>query len=152
MKFTFAYTGLRVRNLDAAIGFFTNVLGMTLKGRVNVHWNKGEFANLVSPNGNHRFELSWYAPDSPVAGPFREGDELDHLGFEVDDFDGALERLAEAGYRPSLGPFHEEGWHLAYIPTIEGIWLDVFHADRQGKVNRKAKQSPTSKVKKRRTR
>src|SRR6266508_6809067 len=104
MRFDFEYTGLRVRNLDAAVEFFTKVLGMELEGRIQADWNKGEYANLRSANGKHRLELNWYASDSPLAGPFREGDELDHLGFATDDFDGALRRLAEAGTRPPSVP------------------------------------------------
>lgn len=130
MRFEFAYTGLRVRNLDAAIDFFTHVLGMKLEARVKADWNKGEFANLRTPDGKHKLELSWYAADSPVAGPFREGDELDHLGFAVDDFGAALRRLEAAGYKAALGPFHESGWHIAFVPVVDGILLDVFKVDR----------------------
>lgn len=130
MRFSFGYTGIRVRNLDSAIGFFTKVLGMKLDARVKAPWNKGEFANLVSQGKKHWLELNWYADDSPVAGPFREGDELNHLGFEVDDFEGALERIADAGYKPALGPFHVGNWHVAHVPTVESVWLDVFHVDR----------------------
>src|SRR5437867_353717 len=107
MRFTFEDTGLRVRDLDRAIAFFTETLGMRLEARVKANWTKGEFANLFTSDGKHKLELNWYAEDSPVAGPFREGDELDHLGFAVDDFDGALRRLADAGFKPALGPFHE---------------------------------------------
>jgi catechol 2,3-dioxygenase-like lactoylglutathione lyase family enzyme len=133
MRFEFEYTGLRVRNLDTAIDFFTKVLGMKLQARIKADWNQGEFANLWSPDGKHKLELSWYADGSPVAGPFREGDELDHLGFAVDDFDAALGRLAEAGFKPALGPFHEGDWHIAFVPTVEGIWLDVYHVDTKPK-------------------
>ncbi|HYV08531.1 MAG TPA: VOC family protein, partial [Thermoplasmata archaeon] len=66
MRFVFEDTGLRVRNLDSAIDFFTKVLGMKLEKRVKAEWTKGEFANLWSPDGKHKLELNWYAPDSPV--------------------------------------------------------------------------------------
>ncbi len=141
MRFEFEYTGLRVRNLDRAIDFFTKVLGMKLESRVKAVWNKGEFANLWTADGKHKLELNWYAPGSPIAGPFREGDELDHLGFAVDDFDGALRRLAEAGFKPALGPFHEGGWHVAFVPTIEGIWLDVYHEDSKSRASKTRKKA-----------
>lgn len=148
MRFEFEYTGLRVRNLDAAVDFFTKVLGMRLEGRVKADWNKGEFATLCTADGKHKLELSWYADGSPVAGPFREGDELDHLGFAVDDFESALERLETVGYKPAMGPYHEGGWHVAFVPVVEGIWLDVYHVDRPKP--RKAK--PRTKAAKRRKR
>ncbi|HEX9339895.1 MAG TPA: VOC family protein [Thermoplasmata archaeon] len=137
MRFEFEYTGLRVRDLDAAIDFFTKVLEMKLEARVKADWNKGEFANLWSPDRRHKLELSRYEADSPVAGPFREGDELDHLGFGVDDFDAALRRLEAAGYKPALGPFHEGVWHIAFVPVVEGIWLDVYHVDAPKQAKRK---------------
>ena len=34
MKFRFRYTGIRVRDLDGAINFFTRILGMKLESRV----------------------------------------------------------------------------------------------------------------------
>jgi lactoylglutathione lyase len=137
MKAQFVYTGVRVRDLDRAVDFFTRVLGMKLEGHVKVAWTKGEFANLKSSDGRHWLELNWYAADSPVEGPFREGDELDHLGFEVADFGAALARLKEEGYVPKRDPYHGGGWHIAFVPVVDGLWLDVFHRDP--KPQRKAK-------------
>ena len=34
MRFKFGYTGIRVRDLDRAIQFFTDVLGMKLQARI----------------------------------------------------------------------------------------------------------------------
>ncbi len=140
------YTGIRVRDMDRAIDFFTRVLGMRLEGRVKVGWTKGEFANLETRDGKHWLELNWYAPDSPIEGPFREGDELDHLGFEVPDFAEALERLQAEGYTPKRGPFHGGGWHIAFVPVVDGIWLDVFHRDPK----RRKKAKPRTKRARRR--
>ena len=147
MRFEFEYTGLRVRDLDAAIDFFTKVLGMKLEARVKADRNEGEYANLWSPDGKHKLELNWYAPDSPIAGPFREGDELDHLGFAVDDFEAALRLLAAAGYRPSLGPFHEGDWHIAFVPVVDGIWLDLYHVDIPRRPKRKTRKRAASRRK-----
>jgi lactoylglutathione lyase len=127
MKFKFGYTGIRVRDLDGAISFFTKHLGMKLRARIKAPWNKGEFANLVSGDGKHWLELNWYADDSPVAGPFREGEELDHLGFEVDDFEGAIQKLKETGYPPLIGPTKAGRWNVAFVKGFDGIWLDVYH-------------------------
>ena len=129
MKAGFKYTGIRVRDIDKAIDFFTSVLGMTLRSRVNAHWNKGVFANLGYEGEEHYLELNWYAGDSPAAPPFKEGEELDHLGILVDDFDGFLKTLAEAGYPVAVGPIHTGAWHVAFVKGYEGIWLDVHKVD-----------------------
>ena len=138
MKSVFRYTGIRVRDLDRAIDFFTRVLGMKLEGRVKSGWTKGEFANLETGDGRHWLELNWYAPDSPVEGPFREGDELDHLGFEVPNLEEALAQLKEEGYEPRIGPHHGGGWHVAFVPVVDGLWLDLFHRDARPRRRRKS--------------
>lgn len=127
--FQFGYTGLRVRDLDGPIEFFTKVLGMNLRARVKATWNKGEFANLGYEGEPHYLELNWYARDSPYYSDFVEGDQLDHLGVKVKDFEGTLKRLGEAGYPVGIGPIHEGKWHIAFVKGYDGIWLDVYSVD-----------------------
>ena len=125
----FGYTGLRVRDIDEAVGFFTKVMGMKLRSKVDATWNKGVFANLGFPGEAHYLELSWYAPDSPHYTGFVEGDQLDHLGFKVKDFNDTLRRLEAAGYSVKIGPIHEGKWHFAFVRGYDGIWLDIYHVD-----------------------
>ena len=125
----FSYPGLRVRDLDRAIRFFTEVLGMKLRSRVDAKWNKGEFANLGYDGQEHYLELNWYAPDSPYYAEFVVGEQLDHLGFKVQDFEGTLKRLADAGYPVKIGPIHEGRWHIAFVRAVDGIWLDIAKVD-----------------------
>ncbi|MDA4115755.1 MAG: VOC family protein [Thaumarchaeota archaeon] len=54
----FGYTGLRVRDLDKAIEFFTNVMGMRFRARVEADWNEGVFANLGFDGDDHYLELN----------------------------------------------------------------------------------------------
>lgn len=90
----FGYTGIRVRDLDKAIEFFTNILGMKLEETVETPLNKGIFANLHYEKDKHALELNWYAKDSPLYTEFEEGDQLDHLGIYAKDFDSLLKKLA----------------------------------------------------------
>jgi len=145
MKFKFGYTGIRVRDLDKAIEFYTKLLGMEVQARIPAPWNKGEFANLVTKDEKHWLEINWYADDSCVAGPFKEGEELDHLGFEVDDFEGVLQRLNEAGYPTQIGPIKAGNWDVAFVKGIEGIWLDIY------RINRPHKKKPAARRKKKRS-
>jgi catechol 2,3-dioxygenase-like lactoylglutathione lyase family enzyme len=133
MKPKFRYTGIRVRNLEGAIGFFTKYLGMTLRSRVKAKRTKGEFANLISRGEKHWLELNWYADDSPVAGPFREGEELDHLGFEVTDFEAVLKKLNDAGYPTKIGPTKYGVWEVAFVQGFENIWLDIYRIHKKRK-------------------
>jgi catechol 2,3-dioxygenase-like lactoylglutathione lyase family enzyme len=133
MKPRFGYTGIRVRDLDGAIAFFTEYLGMKVRSRVKAEWTKGEFANLVSKGGKHWLELNWYAHDSPVAGPFREGEELDHLGFEVDNFEVLLRKLNDAGYPTRIGPTKYGVWDVAFVQGFENLWLDIYRIRKKEK-------------------
>lgn len=51
----------------------------------------------------------------------------------MDDFDAALARLKESGYVPKIGPIAAGDWHIAFVPVIEGLWLDVYHVDRKAR-------------------
>jgi catechol 2,3-dioxygenase-like lactoylglutathione lyase family enzyme len=145
MKTKFGYTGIRVRNLDGAIDFFTKFLGMRLRSRIKADWTKGEFANLVSRGENHWLELNWYADDSPVASPYKEGEELDHLGFEVDDFEIMLKKLADAGYQTKIGPTKMGVWEVAFVQGFENIWLDIYHIRRKSKPAKQRRSLATHK-------
>jgi len=129
----FSYTGLRVRDLDKAIEFFTRIMGMKLKARIKADYNKGEFANLGFEGDDHYLELNWYAPDSPHYTEFTDGEQLDHLGLRVTDFEGTLKRLSDAGYPVKIGPVHEGKWHIAFVKGYEGIWFDIFKVDEDAK-------------------
>ncbi len=131
MKAKFGYTGIRVQELNGAIRFFRKYLGMKLRSRVKTKWTKGEFASLVSQGEKHWLELNWYADDSPIASPFKEGEELDHLGFEVEDFEGLLKKLNDAGYPTKIGPKRYGVWEVAFVQGFENIWLDIYRISRR---------------------
>jgi catechol 2,3-dioxygenase-like lactoylglutathione lyase family enzyme len=133
MRVKFSYTGIRVRDLDGAIDFFTKYLGMKVRSRVKADWSNGEFASLVSEGGKHWLEINWYPDNSPMALPFREGEELDHLGFEVNDFEGLLRKLDEAGYPTRIGPIRMGVWEVAFVRGFENIWLDIYRMRKRAK-------------------
>jgi len=60
VKAKFDYTGIRVRNLDVSIKFYTEKLGMQLLGRQRIKETNGEIADLKSPVGDQKLELNWY--------------------------------------------------------------------------------------------
>lgn len=124
--FRFSYTAIRVRDLDRSIAFYRDVLGLTLQGRDTFPANKGEAAYFGSEGANHPLEVNWYADDSPVAGPYREGEELDHLAFEVEDLAEALGHLEKHGHPTVLGPFHSENASWAYVTDPDGLYVELF--------------------------
>jgi len=139
MKAKFGYTGIRVRDLEKAVDFFTKVLGMKIQARISAPWNKGEFVNLVTSDGKHWLEINWYADDSPAAGPYSEGEQLDHLGFEVDDLEGSLKKLNDAGYPTLIGPTKAGRWTFAFVKVVDNLWLDVYSIRKTPKKKTKAR-------------
>src|SRR5438552_18819424 len=73
------YTGIRVRDMDASLRFYTEVLGMRdLEKRYRTPPTEGEVVTLKSRDGGQLLELIWYAEGSRFGRPYVNGDALDH--------------------------------------------------------------------------
>ena len=119
-RYTFTYTGIRVRDMDASIDFYTRVLGMRLQFRYKLRKTHGEFALLTSPRGRQRLELNWYAPHTKYAPPYRVGEGLDHLAFRTPDLREALRELRREGIHPVEGPIRSGPSAWAYVEDPNG--------------------------------
>jgi catechol 2,3-dioxygenase-like lactoylglutathione lyase family enzyme len=127
---------IAVRDLDAAIAFFTD-LGLTVLGRdeVSGEWtdtavgldgNHAKIAMLQTPGGQARLELFEYlhpgANDVPPAQPNDIG--MHRVAFEVDDIDEALAIAARHGCFPLRGvATYEDIYKLTYLRGPSGILL-----------------------------
>jgi lactoylglutathione lyase len=125
MKSKFTYVGIRVTNLQRSIDFYTKVLGMKVKGRGKTDQTKGETVGLESEKDGFVLELNYYEKDSPFNTKYVVGEALDHLAFNVDDLDKALEDAKKAGYKTIL-EIKADGGRWAYIEDPDGIWIELF--------------------------
>jgi lactoylglutathione lyase len=92
----FLHTMVRVRDLDAALDFFVNKLGLTELRRKD--YEKGRFTLVFLGTGD---------PDDPAEvelthnwdqeAPYSVGRNFGHLAFAVDDIYAACEKLAASG-------------------------------------------------------
>ncbi len=92
------HIGVAVRDLEAALRFYTEVLGLTGAGRETLPERSLEIAFI--PVGDTKVELLRpTGPESAVA-KFLEtrGEGLHHLAFTVSDVEASLARAREAGY------------------------------------------------------
>lgn len=131
--------GIVVNDLDAAIGFFTE-LGLELEGRAPIEgaWADGvtglrdmrvEIAMMRTPDGHSRLELSRFlAP--PVVADHRTA-PVNALGylrvmFNVEDIDDTLARLRKCGAEVvDKVVQYEETYRLCYIRGPEGILIGL---------------------------
>jgi len=94
----FAKVNFRVRDLDAAVTYATDVLGGTvIRPRAPISF--GEMA-MVQLGGLLMEIIAPASPDSPLAQLIeKRGEGVDSLGFTVPDLPGAVARTEEAGGR-----------------------------------------------------
>ena len=126
--------GIAVRDLEAAIAFFTD-LGLTVLGRqtvsgdwtdtaVGLDGNHAMIAMLQTPDGNGRLELFQYLhPDAIETQPTRPNEiGMHRVAFSVDDLDEALEIAARHGCHPLRGVArYEDLYRLTYVRGPSGI-------------------------------
>ncbi len=125
MKSKFTYAGIRVKDLEESISFYTTFLGMKLKGRSRIETSKGEVTSLQTEDGGFELELNHYDNDSPYNTEYSVGEALDHLAFGVEDLNKALETARTAGYRV-ISEHKSNGGRWAYVEDPNGIWIELF--------------------------
>ncbi len=124
MKSKLIYTGIRVKDLDDSIAFYTKLLGMKEIGRSKVEVAGGEVVILASEDGGHEIELNFYPKGSKFYSEYVPGEGLDHLAFKVENLDQALEEAAKAGY-PTVLDMKGKTSRWAYIQDPNGIYIEL---------------------------
>lgn len=131
--------GIVVEDLDAAIGFFTE-LGLTLEGRMpiegewagrvtGVRGQRVEIAMLRTPDGHSRLELSRFDA-SAIASDHRTA-PVNSLGylrvmFAVENLDDTLARLGKLGASVVDEVVnYQDIYRLCYIRGPEGILIGL---------------------------
>jgi len=126
--------GIAVRDLEAAVGFFTD-LGLSVLGRdtVSGEWtdtavgldgNHANIAMLQTPDGNGRLELFEYIhPDAIETKPTLPNQiGMHRVAFSVDDIDEALRIAARHGCHPLRGvATYADVYKLTYLRGPSGI-------------------------------
>ncbi|WP_322755474.1 methylmalonyl-CoA epimerase [Frankia sp. Cas3] len=98
------HVGIAVRDLDTSIAWYETTFGLTVAAReVNEEQGVREamlFVAEAAPGGSYVQLLEPIRDDSPV-GKFlaRNGEGVHHVGYGVDDVEGALAAIAGQGVR-----------------------------------------------------
>jgi lactoylglutathione lyase len=125
MKSRFTYVGIRVKDLEKSIDFYTKILGMQVAGRGRIEQSKGETVGLHTVGDEFILELNHYDEDSPFNTEYTPGEGLDHLAFKVDDLEKALQEAKAAGY-PTVLEMKSNESRWVYIEDPNGIWIELF--------------------------
>lgn len=145
MTIKFENVGIAVRDIEAAIAFFTD-LGLTVIGRdtVSGEWtdtavgldgNHAKIAMLQTPDGHGRLELFEYIhPEAIESHPARPNDiGMHRVAFSVDDIDEAIEIAAKHGCHPLRGvATYEDVYKLTYLRGPSGILVMLAEELKKG--------------------
>jgi len=126
--------GIAVRDLEAAVAFFTD-LGLTLVGRdtisgdwadtaVGLDGNHAKIAVLQTPDGSGQLEFFEYLhPQAIETEPTRPNEiGMHRVAFSVVDIDDALEIAAKHGCYPLRGVAnYQDVYKLTYLRGPSGI-------------------------------
>ena len=122
------YTGIRVKNMNQSLAFYTDILGMELvEKREDTPPTEGEVAMLKSPGSEQLLELNWYKEGSRFGTSYVNGSEVDHLGFDVENLDEWISSLEMKGVKILIRPREigaGVGWNEAFIEDPNGIWIE----------------------------
>lgn len=93
------HIGIAVKNLDEALSFYENILGLKAAGTEVVEEQKVKVAFL--PVGDSEVELlESTEEDGPVAKYIaKNGEGVQHIAYKVDDVEAAIAEMKEKGIR-----------------------------------------------------
>ncbi len=120
----FVYTGIRVRDLERSIKFYTETMDMKEVSRGTM-MNGGMYVQLKSKDSEQKLELNYYPPGKKYYEEYAEGSELDHLAFWCDDVRASYMKLLASGGVSAIEPWDEGGSTLAFVRDPDGIWIEL---------------------------
>ena len=140
----YLHTMIRVRDLDASLHFFCELLGMHEVKRMDSE--KGRFTLVFLAASEDKvgrekerlspvLELTYNWPDeNGQTEEYAGGRNFGHLAYEVDDIYALCQKLMKAGITINRPP--RDG-HMAFIKTPDGISIELLQ-----KGDKRAPQEP----------
>ncbi len=123
--------GLRVRNMERSLDFYTKALGLKVRARGDTRsWGGGLWVQLEDPRSHRNLELNWYPRGSLFGTPYVVGGGVDHVDFTigvapVSRLERTYRRLLRMGARPTKYlPSVTGGW-MASVLDPDGIWITI---------------------------
>jgi catechol 2,3-dioxygenase-like lactoylglutathione lyase family enzyme len=115
--------------MEESLKFYTDVLGMVIAEPLQkLAPTKGSAVILRSPDSAQVLELNHYEEDSPFNAAYVNGEDLDHLAFDVEDLKATVKELKRKCIEVVVEPYaigRECGWSEAYVKDPNGIWIEL---------------------------
>ncbi|MGE5638025.1 MAG: VOC family protein [Chloroflexota bacterium] len=120
----FIYTGIRVRDDDRSIKFYTEIMEMEEVRRGTMK-DGGVWIQLKDKDSEQRLELNYYPSDKKYFEEYVEGSELDHLAFWCDDVRESYKKVIANGGVSAIEPWDEGDSTLAFVRDPDGVWIEL---------------------------
>ena len=119
------HTMIRVGNLDAALAFYTSVLGMKLLRRKD--YPTGEFTLAFVGYGDESTDAVIELTHNWGRTSYEQGDGFGHLAIGAADIKAVCERVRSAGYKVTRepGPMKHGGSVIAFVEDPDGYKIEL---------------------------
>jgi lactoylglutathione lyase len=120
----FVHTGIRVRDLERSVKFYTETMEMEEMSRGSMR-DGGIYVQLKSKDSEQKLELNYYPPGKKYWEEYVEGSELDHLAFWCNDVRASYRKLLASGGSSAIEPWDEGNSTLAFVRDPDGVWIEL---------------------------
>ncbi len=126
MAMEFLHAMIRVKDLDAALDFYCNKLGLVEISRKDYPQGRYTLVFLAAPGDVERAKRDW-APMVELTynwdpEDYTSGRNFGHLAFRVDDIYATCQRLMDAGVTINRPP--RDGY-MAFVRSPDGISIEL---------------------------
>jgi lactoylglutathione lyase len=118
----YVHTCVRVKDIDRSIAFYGR-LGFEHRGQLNFESAYNVYLGL--PNGGDVLELTVNVGREE---PYDLGEGYNHMALVVDDLDGLLAELSEAGIEPEKAPYAPGGrteYRICFVADPDGYRIEL---------------------------
>ncbi len=119
----FLHSMIRVKDIDASLKFYTEVLNMKLEKKKRL--DDCELYFLDDEEGSCQIELT-YNDETPKEG-YNNGNAFGHFAFSVKSLDEFTEKINKLGYKYLYEPFdlNGKGTKIAFIKDPDGNEIEL---------------------------
>ncbi|MDP1628218.1 VOC family protein [Parvibaculum sp.] len=118
----YLHTMVRVGDLDKALDFYCDKLGLENLGRFDIEAGRFSLVFLAAPGQKEaQVELTWNWDPEPLG----EGRNFGHLAYEVDDIYETCDRLLKKGVTINRPP--RDG-RMAFVRSPDNISIELLQA------------------------